>query len=146
MSYRGTCVALQGRGVLLRGPSGSGKSDLALRLIDDGAELVADDRVVLVPSSANTLTASAAPPLRGLLEVRELGIFRLPFRACVALALVVDLTDEAIERLPGPSESWILGQALPLIRLRSTSVSATARIRLALGTAEPIAGTMGDAA
>ena len=145
MSYRGTCVALQGRGVLLRGPSGSGKSDLALRLIDDGAELVADDRVVLVPN-ANTLTASATPPLRGLLEVRGLGIFRLPFRPCVALVLVVDLTDEANERLPAPSEFKILGRALPLIRLRPTSVSAAARIRLALGTAEPVVGTMGDAA
>lgn len=131
--------------MLLRGPSGSGKSDLALRLIDSGAELVADDHVVLV-ASANTLTASPAPPLRGLLEVRGLGIFRLPFRACVTLALVVELTDEANERLPAPSEFKILGHALPLIRLRSTSVSAAARIRLALGAAEPIAGTMGEAA
>ena len=92
MTHSGTCVAVDGRGVLLRGPSGAGKSDLALRLIDRGAELVADDRVALV-SSAGVLTASAPPALRGLMEVRGLGVFRLPYRTSVQLSLVADLFD-----------------------------------------------------
>lgn len=67
-----SCVAIGGRGVLLVGPSGSGKSDLALRLIDGGAELVADDRVALRLADGRPV-ADAPPALAGLLEIREIG-------------------------------------------------------------------------
>lgn len=145
MTHSGTCVAVDGRGVLLRGPSGAGKSDLALRLIDDGAELVADDRVALV-SSAGGLTASAPPALRGLMEVRGLGVFRLPYRTSVQVSLVADLVDGQGERLPAPRQTTILGHAVPAIRLSAKTSSAAARVRLVLGAAESVAGVMGDAA
>ncbi len=145
MTHSGTCVAVDGRGVLLRGPSGAGKSDLALRLIDGGAELVADDRVALV-SSAGVLTASAPPALRGLMEVRGLGVFRLPYRTSVQVSLVADLVDGPGERLPAPHRTTILGYVLPAIRLSAKASSAAARVRLVLGAAESVAGVMGDAA
>ncbi len=145
MTHSGTCVAVDGRGVLLRGPSGAGKSDLALRLIDGGAELVADDRVALV-SSAGVLTASAPPALRGLMEVRGLGVFRLPYRTSVQVSLVADLVDGQGERLPAPHRMTILGHSLPAIRLSAKASSAAARVRLVLGAAESVVGAMGDAA
>ncbi len=145
MTHSGTCVAVDGRGVLLRGPSGAGKSDLALRLIDGGAELVADDRVALV-SSAGGLTASAPPALRGLMEVRGLGVFRLPYRTSVQVSLVADLVDDPGERLPAPDQATILGHAVPAIRLSAKASSAAARVRLVLGAAESVVGVMGDAA
>lgn len=145
MTHSGTCVAVDGRGVLLRGPSGAGKSDLALRLIDGGAELVADDRVALV-STAGGLTASAPPALRGLMEVRGLGVFRLPYRTSVQVSLVADLVDDPGERLPAPDQTTILGHALPAIRLSAKASSAAARVRLVLGAAESVVGVMGDAA
>lgn len=145
MTHSGTCVAVDGRGVLLRGPSGAGKSDLALRLIDRGAELVADDRVALV-SSAGVLTASAPPALRGLMEVRGLGVFRLPYRTSVQVSLVADLVDGQGERLPAPHRTTILGHSLPAIRLSAKASSAAARVRLVLGAAESVVGAMGDAA
>ena len=73
----GTCVALGASGVVLRGPPGSGKSDLALRLIDGGARLVADDRIEL-DAAAGGLFASAPAAIKGLLEVRGLGAARMP--------------------------------------------------------------------
>ena len=145
MTRSGTCVAVGGRGVLLQGPSGAGKSDLALRLIDGGAELVADDRVVL-EAHAGVLSASAPTALRGLLEVRGLGVFRLPYRASVAVALVAELGGERDDRLPLPNTTTVLGHELPAIRLSGERASAAARVRLALGTAVPVAGVMGDAA
>jgi serine kinase of HPr protein (carbohydrate metabolism regulator) len=145
MTHSGTCVAVDGRGVLLRGPSGAGKSDLALRLIDGGAELVADDRVALV-SSAGVLTASAPPALRGLMEVRGLGVFRLPYRTSVQVSLVADLVDGQGERLPAPHRTTILGHSLPAIRLSAKASSAAARVRLVLSAAESVVGAMGDAA
>src|SRR5882757_5718665 len=91
-----SCVALRGRGVLLLGPSGSGKSDLALRLIDEGATLVADDRTILFVKD-DALHARAPASIRGMLEIRGLGIVALPARAqvkSVKIALVVRLGRE----------------------------------------------------
>ncbi len=145
MTRSGTCVAIGARGVLLCGPSGTGKSDLALRLIDGGGELVADDRVLL-ELSGGALLASAPPALRGLLEVRGIGIVRLPYRSCVPVALLVDLADRPAVRLPEPTAATIHGHGLPVLRLAAGSASAAARVRLALGPAESVAGALGDAA
>jgi len=128
-----SCVAIGATGVLLRGPSGSGKSDLALRLIDGGARLVADDRVDLVrdPDAAGVLAAAPAA-LAGLIEVRGLGIVRLPAVARARLGLVVDLCTAAeMPRLPEPRRCDYLGVALPLLALAPFKVSATAKLRLA---------------
>ena len=140
----GTCLAIGGEGVLLVGQPGSGKSDLALRLIDQGgtglsgrlraAELVADDQVV-VRREHDQLMASAPNALRGKLEIRGLGIAELPVVAETRLRLAVRLTPAAeIERLPdlGRARMDILGIAVPLILLDPQNASAPARLRAAL--------------
>jgi HPr kinase/phosphorylase len=132
IQVHGTCVELAGLAVLLRGAPGSGKSDLALRLIDQGARLVADDRVDL-RLDGTELLASAPPPLAGRIEVRGLGILALPPLASARLGLVVELVDPAtVERLPEPSQCSFLGRALPQIRLAPFESSAAAKLRLAV--------------
>jgi len=132
LMLHGTCVELGGAGVLLRGKSGSGKSDLALRLIDGGARLVADDQTI-VELRGEILAASPPETIRGLLEVRGIGILRLPHASNIPLALVVDLVPpDSVERMPEPMRCDILGQSLPLIALPAFESSSSAKIRLAL--------------
>lgn len=127
-----TCIDVAGSGVLLRGPSGSGKSDLALRLIDGGAWLVADDQVELTAADG-TLHAAPPPVLAGLLEVRGLGLVRLPFAAHAPLRLAIDLTPAAeVERLPEERHCAYHGIILPLIRLAPFEAGAAAKVRLAV--------------
>ena len=133
----GSCVARDGHGVLLLGPPGAGKSDLALRLLRYGFSLVADDRVDIADG-----IASPPPPLAGLLEVRGLGIVRLPsYTESARLALVAELGPTA-ERLPAPSRHSTFD--LPLICLDPAAASAPDRIALALdcalGRASQVAG------
>lgn len=148
ITLHATTVALGGRGVVLRGPSGSGKSDLALRLLDDGrgdARLVADDytEVTADPAAADGttsgLTGTAPAAIAGLLEVRGVGILRLPAERLhpgpVPLRLVVDLVRaETVERLPPADAAAELlpGHRLPLVRLDPFAASAPAKVRLAL--------------
>lgn len=127
-----TTVAIGGRAVLLRGASGSGKSDLALRLIDAGARLVADDRSELRRDGGAVLV-SAPATIAGLVEARGLGILRLDSLAVARLSLIVDLVaPEAIDRLPEKRSEAILGISLPLIALAPFEASAPAKLRLAL--------------
>jgi serine kinase of HPr protein (carbohydrate metabolism regulator) len=127
-----TAIAIDGRALLLRGASGSGKSDLALRLIDAGARLVADDQSELCRRGAEVI-ARAPAAIAGLLEVRGIGIVRLDALAEAPVALIVDLVPaETIERLPARRTEMILGVALPLIRVAPFEVSAAAKLRLAL--------------
>ena len=125
--FHGSCVARDGAGVLLLGPSGAGKSDLALRLLGRGFALVADDQVDVIDGFARAPAA-----LAGLLEVRGLGIVRLPYLAVVKLNIVVVLTDPS-ERLPHPERHAELD--LPLVRLNALEVSAPDRVALALDCA-----------
>ncbi len=128
----GTCVLLSDIGVLLRGESGRGKSDLALRLIDGGARLVADDRVLLSGDSGR-LTASAPPALAGLLEVRGVGILPVPSAASAEVGLVVDLVPrDAVDRLPEEEVETLLGSAMPRLGLHAFDASTPAKIRLAV--------------
>jgi len=130
-----TTVALGDIAVLIRGVPGSGKSDLALRLIDGGGILVADDQTALRPVAGQVM---ASPPasIAGRMEVRGLGIVRVPFRAEAPVRLVVDLlapdTGEAVERLPAPHFADLCGIHLPCLRLRPFESSAPAKIRLAV--------------
>ncbi len=127
----GTCVALGASGVVLRGPPGSGKSDLALRLIDGGAGLVADDRIEL-DAAAGELFASAPPALAGMIEVRGIGLARVPSLDRVRVAVVIDLAAASeIERLPEPATCQLLGVSLPCVRLEPFAASACAKVRLA---------------
>jgi len=131
-----TAVAIDGRGVLLRGRSGTGKSDLALRLVDGGAALVSDDRVRIVRSGEILLLrapAGLAPELEYRLEVRGLGIFAMPGTAEAPLALVVDLLPgRNLDRLPGPQSCRYLGLERPLVMLDPFVASAPAKLRLAV--------------
>ena len=129
-----TAVAIDGGAVLLRGPPGSGKSDLALRLIDGGARLIADDQAVLLRREDHILVRAPAT-IAGLLEVRGVGILRLDPSDEMRLALLVDLVPAAqIEQLPEPRFGTILGLAIPLLALAPFEASAAAKLRLALRT------------
>jgi serine kinase of HPr protein (carbohydrate metabolism regulator) len=129
-----TAVAIDGGAVLLRGPPGCGKSDLALRLIDGGARLIADDQAVLLRRD-NRIQVRAPATIVGLLEVRGVGILRLDTLDGAPLALVVDLVPAAqVERLPEPRWETVLGLAVPLIALAPFEASAAAKLRFALRT------------
>lgn len=130
-SLHATCIAFDGDGVLLTGPSGSGKSDLALRAIECGAALIADDQVELARADGR-LFAQAPPQLAGLLEVRGLGILHMPHLARAALRLVVALVPaEQVPRLPGEGVADHLGVVLPRLLLAPFEVSAVVKLRLA---------------
>jgi serine kinase of HPr protein (carbohydrate metabolism regulator) len=127
-----TCVAVDGLGVLLRGPPGSGKSDLALRLIETGAELVADDQTELAGEGADLLAGSPAT-IAGLLEVRGLGLLRFPCRSRVRVVLAVDLVEAAaVPRLPDPASLVLCGITVPLLALWPHAASAPIKVRLAV--------------
>ena len=132
MQIHATAVAVGNDGLLLRGPPGSGKSDLALRLIDGGALLVADDRVDL-SLEAGELMASAPAALAGLLEVRGVGILRLPARPSVRVSALVDLVAfPDIERLPDACWETILGRVVRRFLLAAFEASAAAKLRALL--------------
>ena len=132
-----TAIAWRGRAVLLRGPSGSGKSDLALRLVAVGWRLVADDRCDL-SERAGRLIASPPRTLAGLIEARGVGIVRVPSRARAAVALVVDLVPSAaVPRFPAPATVRYLGIAVPRLRLAGFEVSAPAKLGAALAALSP---------
>jgi serine kinase of HPr protein (carbohydrate metabolism regulator) len=100
VNIHATCVRIGRHGVLLLGKSGAGKSDLALRLIGRGAVLVADDRCDLSVERGK-LTARPPKTVAGLLEIRGVGIHKLPYAVSAAIALVVDL-GATVARLPEP--------------------------------------------
>lgn len=124
-------VALNGRAVLISGPSGSGKSDLALRLLDRGFTLVSDDRTIVRKQDGKVI-ASAPDTIKGKLEVRGIGIVDIDSVPGAPVALVVDLTSK-VERLPDDSrERLILGTAIPLINVDAMTASAPSKVALAL--------------
>ena len=132
MLVHGTCVELFGLAVLLRGPSGSGKSDLALRLIDGGARLIADDQVLLT-AEAGRIQATAPMRIAGRIEVRGVGIVQVATIEAAPVALVVDLVAPAdVPRLPEPNECRLAGITLPSIALAPFEASAAAKVRLAV--------------
>ena len=125
-------VLIDGRVVLIAGRSGSGKSDLALRLIDRGALLVADD-YTRVEGRDGRLIASAPPQIAGRIEVRGVGIVELACAPEGAVALLVDL-DGAVERLPEeplPTTAFE-GVAIPTIGLSAFEASAPIKVEQAL--------------
>jgi len=131
----GTCVAIAGEAVLLRGKPGSGKSDLALRLIDAGARLVADDQTELT-RRGGAITAAAPAAIAGRIEIRGVGILACPSVATARLRLVVDLVAAGeVERMPEAQTCLYLEQAVPLLRLAAFEASTPAKIRLALAAA-----------
>ncbi len=110
----GSCVAFDGQAVLLLGPSGSGKSALALDLMSRGAKLVADDQIILTVR-AKKLWASAPEAIAGKIEARSVGVLKAEPLDTAPVALVVDLGRVEKDRLPQPHTITRLGVTLPLL-------------------------------
>ena len=126
-----SAVVWQDRGILIMGPSGSGKSDLALRLIEAGAMLVADDLVAVIRRDGALVARPVAMP--GLIELRGQGIYRLPTSPEARLDLALRLAPAGgTPRLPEPETTAILGVMLPTLAFDAHHVSAVARLRVAL--------------
>lgn len=138
MPLHASCAAHRGDGVLFLGPSGAGKSELVLRLVQRGWALVADDQVELSPMPDDVLIAAPPDPLRGMLEVRGLGILRdLPVEAPTRLRLVVDLlpAGEQPPRLPEPATFESHGRILPRLALAGHEAAAPDKVGMALDVA-----------
>ena len=126
-----TCIDLNGIGVLLTGASGSGKSDLALRLIDNGARLVADDRVDLT-QGPDHLIVQAPENLFNLIEVRGLGILRLNALKSTQAQLVIKLVPvHEVDRLPEEATETFFGIELPCFKVAAFENSAPLKVQLA---------------
>ena len=126
----GTCIAIRDQGVLILGASGAGKSDLALRLIDRGAALVGDDYLEARIDDGQ-LFLSAPTALQGRLEVRQIGLLRLPWQARAPIALIVRL-GEGPEGVPEPVSETFLGIAVPVLQISPCESSAPIKVELAL--------------
>jgi len=131
-----TAVAYRGFGILIRGPSGSGKSDLALRLIDDGANLIADDQVI-IKSVRKEHYLSSPDSISGLIEVRGFGVIKIESVRDVRLRLIVDLDPSCkTERSPIMKEELIKNIIVPVINMKAFDSSVLVRIRLILSYLE----------
>ena len=126
-----TSVVIEDNGVLILGDSGSGKSDLALRLIDNGATLISDD-ISICKKNSNDIYLYCPPEIKGLLEVREIGIITVPFVERIKLRLVVNLKSNNNERFPKDSCFRILGIKIPIINIEGKNSSAVAKIKVKL--------------
>lgn len=109
-----TCVALDGRGVLITGPSGSGKSGLALQLMALGGRLVSDDRTVLVVRGG-VVCASAPATIAGMIEARGIGIIHVPWVETAAIWLAVDMAMPETARMPQRHTMTLLDIAVPCL-------------------------------
>ena len=129
--FHASTVARGNRAIMITGPSGSGKSDLALRLFDHGFQLVSDDQTI-ISRDGDRLLASAPPNIAGKIEVRGIGIVDMDAVNDVPVALVVELASE-IHRLPDDSrERMILGIGVPLVSVDAMTASAASKVALAL--------------
>ncbi len=127
-----SCVTIKNKGILLLGDSGAGKSDLALRLIEQcNAKLVADDRVDLSVKN-NHITASCPKNIQGLLEIRGVGIIKYPFCKKTTVKLVVNLSSVQPERLPEKEYYTFEKIKVPLIQLNPAENSAPFKVLAAI--------------
>ena len=110
-----TCIALDGRGLLILGPSGSGKSTLAISLLARGARLVSDDQTCVIATATGLVARCPTPALAGLVEARGLGLLRADSLAEAALALAIDLGQDEPDRLPPRRSLRLLDCELPLV-------------------------------
>jgi HPr kinase/phosphorylase len=127
-----TAVSIGGQGVLLVGPPGSGKSDLALRLIDRGAKLIADDRVRVDSSGL----LSPPPAIAGLIEVRGFGLAQMAHVSGIAAKLLVDL-GQVPDRMPHPAVRCICGLELPCMMVSAFEASTPLKVELAVAQGLP---------
>lgn len=130
--HHASSVEFEGKGIIIFGDSGSGKSDLALRLIDAGGKLISDDYVSVIAKD-NILYAQTAPNIEGLIEVRGVGLVTTPFKKSMTLDLALELKPMGkIERLPEDSFFEEAGCKIPLYYFDGFSASALAKIRFIL--------------
>ncbi len=127
-----SCVALAGRGVLILGPSGSGKSALSLELMARGADLVADDRVLL-RRAGEALLARPPESIAGMIEARGVGLLNARPAGEVPLTLVVDLGQQETERLPPQRRNILLGVSLPVLHNTGTAAYPAAILQYIRG-------------
>ncbi|MDP8912232.1 MAG: HPr kinase/phosphatase C-terminal domain-containing protein [Pseudomonadota bacterium] len=126
-----SCVVKDGRAILISGRSGSGKSDLALRLIDRGASLVSDDYTI-VRRIGGKLLASAPPNIAGKLEIRGIGIVELPASGDAPVCMMVDLNRD-VERMPAAAGPVVVaGIGVPVVTLNGLEASAPVKVEVAL--------------
>jgi HPr kinase/phosphorylase len=127
----GTAISIDGHGVLILGESGSGKSDLALRLIDRGAILVSDD-IVYLETHGDCPMLVHAPSIAGKIEVRGVGICDVNFIPSAPLRLVVEFAN-APDRLPAENACTNIGDCMvPLCRLNPFEPSSAIKVEYAL--------------
>ena len=141
--FRGSAVAIGSRAVLIEGAPGSGKSSLALALIDRGAALIGDDAVLLAAGHGR-LSASPAPNIAGLLEVRGVGLIDYPVQRAVPVGLIVRLDRDAPRHIQEAELRDHAGISVPLVALWPDSPvlavrteAALARWGLSFGNSEP---------
>ncbi len=131
-SIHANSVNSAGNGILIRGPSGSGKSDLTLRLIDDGDRLIADDQTQIGVESGSVFLSVPAC-IAGKIEIRGYGISHLPYDENIILRLIVNLkTRDSIERMPEIPFETLLGVKVPALQLNAFDASAVAKIHAVL--------------
>lgn len=129
--HQASCVMIEGRGLLIEGASGTGKSSLVLALIDRGAALVGDDGVML-DVREGALLASPHPRIAGKLEVRNVGLIDVPAVGDVPVALVVRLDPAAPRFIDAAEVAVIAGCALPMVRLYPDTPALPLRAEVAL--------------
>ncbi len=131
-----TGIFFDGKGILLKGPSGSGKSDLALRLMTLGAELVADDYVEVTRNKNDRLMMATPENIAGMIEVRNVGILAVPFQPMAEIDLVLCLVaqDEIhrLERLPEAKTITLEGGNIQCLDFYAHEISAPEKLRAAL--------------
>ena len=127
----GSSVALEDNGVLIIGSSGSGKSDFALRLIDSGGTLISDDQTLCFKKQ-NEIFLFSIEAIYGLLEIRNMGIIKVPYVENVKMKIIVSLVKKKKERLYPKNEKRLLGLNFPHLELEPNEISAVAKIKLKL--------------
>ena len=129
--FHSTSLVVEDSGLLITGEPGIGKSDLALRMIDSGAMLIADD-ITICKKINNFIYLFSPEETKGLLEVREIGIITVPFIENIKLSLVVQLINEENIRYPENENCLILGIKVPKIKIYGKNSSAVAKIKVKL--------------
>lgn len=126
-----TSVVFKGKGLLIKGASGSGKTDLALRIIHVGGLLVADDYTQL-QVEGKELIATPPPTIKGMIEIRGVGVTQVPCCARAPIDWVINLVASEPERMPEASTETLMGVTLPSLALYPFTASAVAKLALML--------------
>ena len=124
-----TSIVIEDAGVMITGKSGFGKSDLALRLIDSGATLISDD-ITICEKIGNSIFLFPPNEIKGLLEVREIGIMTVPYIENIKLSLLVELVEKEIDRFPQQTFTNLMNIKIQKIKIQGKNSSSVAKIKL----------------